>query len=237
MKAVIIDDEPIARDGIKLLANQIPYLQIENEFGNPLLAQEYILTNPLLDLIFLDVEMPGITGIDYLKAMPPKCHVILTTAYPQYALDAFELDVVDYLLKPIRIERFAKAVQKVKEILELQKYDLEINDKDDFIFIKSDRKYIKLSLDDILFIKGLKDYVIIHTNKEKYMTAMNVGTIGRQLPGSLFARVSKSYIINTNYIKSIDLDLINLEGYEIPLGNTYKEAFVKKYVKDKLLKR
>ena len=237
MKAIIIDDEPIARQGISILAKQVPFLEICGEFGNPLLAQEYIVTHPDLDLIFLDVEMPGITGIDYLKAMPPHCHVILTTAYQQYALDAFELDVVDYLLKPIRIDRFAKAVSKVKELLALQKHDLEINDQDDFIYIKSDRKYIKLSLSDILFIKGLKDYVIIHTAKEKYMTAMNVGTINRQLDEAIFARVSKSYIINVNYIKNIDTDTIDIESHEIPLGNTYKDGFLKKYVKGNLLKR
>jgi len=237
MKAIIIDDEPIARQGISILAKQLPYLEICGEYGNPLLAQEYIVTHSDLDLIFLDVEMPGITGIDYLKSMPPHCHVILTTAYQQYALEAFELDVVDYLLKPIRIERFAKAVGKVKEILALQKHDLEINNQDDFIYIKSDRKYIKLALNDILFIKGLKDYVIIHTANEKYMTAMNVGTINRQLDDTSFARVSKSYIINVNYINNIDLDTIDLSGQEIPLGNTYKDAFLKKHVKDKLLKR
>ena len=237
MKAIIIDDEPIAREGIKLLSNQIPNLEIDGEFGNPFMAQEYILQNKDLDLIFLDVEMPGITGIDYLKSMPPKCYVILTTAYPQYALDAFELDVIDYLLKPISIERFAKAVNKVKEILELQNHDLEINSTDPFIYIKSDRKFIKLSLQDISHIKGLKDYVIIHSADQKYMTAMNVGTIARQLPSETFARVSKSYIVNINYIKSIDVDTITLKDAEIPLGKSYKEDFLNNYIKGKLLKR
>lgn len=237
MKAIIIDDEPIARQGIQLLANQIPFLSIEGEFGNPLMAQEFIVTNPDLDLIFLDVEMPGITGINYLKSMPPKCQVILTTAYQQYALEAFELDVVDYLLKPIRIERFAKAVNKVKEIIELQSHDLEISDKEPFIFIKSERRYIKLSLEEIMYIKGLKDYVIIHTAKEKYLTAMNVGTISRQLTDEIFARVSKSFVINVHYIKSIDQDIIDLSGTEIPLGNTYKEGFLKKYINNNLIKR
>lgn len=237
MKALIIDDEPIARQGIRILADQIPYLEIVGEFGNPLAAQEFIVTNKNLDLIFLDVEMPGMTGIGYLKSMPPKCQVILTTAYQQYALDAFELDVVDYLLKPIRIERFAKAVKKVKEIIELKNHSLEISDQEPFIYIKSERKFIKLALDDILFIKGLKDYVIIHTADAKYMTAMNVGTIARQLTDELFTRVSKSFVININYIKSIDQDIIDLAGHEIPLGKTYKEAFLNKYIKDNLLKR
>ncbi len=238
MKAIIIDDEPIARKGIRLLAEQISNLDIIAEFGNPLLAQEFIVNNKdQLKLVFLDVEMPGLTGIEYLKSMPPQCHVVLTTAYPQYALEAFELDVVDYLLKPISIDRFAKAIKKVREISELQNHDLEFKSSDDFIFIKSDRKYIKLALNDILFIKGLKDYVIIHTKDQKFMTAMNVGTIHKQLPSEQFARVSKSYIINTNYVNSIDVDLIYIGEHEVPLGNTYKEGFLKKYVKGKLLKR
>ena len=162
MKAIIIDDEPIARRGIRILAEKIPYLDILAGFGNPLKAQEFIVTHADLDLIFLDVEMPGVTGIEYLKAMPPRCFVILTTAYQQYALEAFELDVIDYLLKPIRLNRFAKAVGKVKELMELQKHDLEIEENQSFIYIKSDRKFIKLSLSEIRYIKGLKDYVIIH---------------------------------------------------------------------------
>ncbi len=237
MKAIIIDDEPIARQGIRLLADQIPYLSIETEFGNPLIAQEYIVTHKELDLIFLDVEMPGITGVNYLRSMPPKCQVILTTAYPQYALEAFELDVIDYLLKPIRIERFAKAVHKVKELLALQSYELEVQDKDSCIYIRSDRKYIKLTLEEIVFIKGLKDYVIIHTLDGKYLTAMNVGTIARQLDDDIFARVSKSYIINVNFIQSIDQEIINCVDQEIPLGKAYKEEFLKKYINKSLLKR
>ena len=237
MKAIIIDDEPIARKGIKILAEKISFLEIVGEFGNPLVAQEFIYSHQDLDLIFLDVEMPGLTGINYLKSMPPACQVVLTTAYQQYAIEAFELDVTDYLLKPIRFERFLKAVNKVREVLSLQKHEIEFQGKNDFIYIKSERKYINLPLKDILFIKGLKDYVIIHTAQQKYMTAMNVGTIGRQLPAHQFARVSKSYIINIEYISSIDLDTIDLKGHEIPLGNTYKEDFINQYVKGNLLKR
>ena len=237
MRAVIIDDEPIARDGIRILADQIPYLEIVAEYGNPLMAQEYLGSKSEVDIVFLDVEMPGITGIEFLKSMPPKAHVILTTAYPQYALEAFELDVVDYLLKPIRLERFAKAIQKVKDLSNLQQHDLEINESEDFFFIKSERKFIKLFFDDVTYIKGLKDYVIIFTKSEKYMTAMNVGTIAKQLPVHIFSRVSKSYIINVNYISQIDVDIIDINGHEIPLGKSYKDHFIKTYVKGKLLKR
>lgn len=237
MKAIVIDDEPMARQGIEILVAQIPYIELIGSFSNPIAAQEFILSTPELDLIFLDVEMPVMPGVEYLKAMPPKCQVILTTAYQQYALEAFELDVLDYLLKPIRLDRFVKAVSKAKEIIELQKHEIEIDSSDTFIFIKSDRKFIKLELKDITYIKGLKDYVIIHTIDTKYMTAMNVSTILKQLPADMFTRVSKSYIINVDRVTTIDVDTITLGEIEIPLGNAYKEKFLSTFVKDKLVKR
>ena len=237
MRSIIIDDEPIAREGIRLLAKQVPYLEIDAEFGNPLMAQEYLLSNKELDVIFLDVEMPGLTGIDFLKITSTNCHIILTTAYPQYAIEAFDLNVTDYLLKPIRLQRFVKAVNRVRELQQLKKHELEFKSNDHHVYIKSDRKYIKLALSEIVFIKGLKDYVIIHTMNEKFMTAMNVGTMARQLPDDKFVRVSKSFIINSDYISSIDTDTIMVAGNEIPLGNTYKENFVTRFVKTNLLKR
>ena len=237
MTAIIIDDEPIARKGIQLLADQIPDLNIIGSFPNPLIAQETIATRKDLDILFLDVEMPGITGIEFLKIMPPQCYVILTTAYQQYAIEAFELDVVDYLLKPVSLDRFVKAINKVRELKSLQSYDAEVSDKNDFVYIKSERKFVKLALSDIHYVKGMKDYVIIHTSNEKYMTAMNVGTIYSHLDHKQFARVSKSYIINVSFIDSIDIDTIMLSGKEIPLGRTYKDDFLEKFVKGKLLKR
>ncbi len=237
MTAIIIDDEPIARKGIQLLADQIPDLNIIGSFPNPLIAQETIATRKDLDILFLDVEMPGITGIEFLKIMPPQCYVILTTAYQQYAIEAFELDVVDYLLKPVSLDRFVKAINKVRELKSLQSYDAEVSDKNDFVYIKSERKFVKLALSDIHYVKGMKDYVIIHTSNEKYMTAMNVGTIYSHLDHNQFARVSKSYIINVSFIDSIDIDTIMLSGKEIPLGRTYKDDFLEKFVKGKLLKR
>ena len=127
MKAIIIDDEPIARKGIQLLVDKIPDLHVIGSFPNPLIAQETITTSKELDILFLDVEMPGITGIEFLKVMPPQCYVILTTAYQQYALEAFELDVVDYLLKPISLDRFVKAVNKVRELQSLQSYEAAVS--------------------------------------------------------------------------------------------------------------
>ncbi len=237
MNYIIIDDEPIARKGVRILADQISDLYFVGEYANPIIAQEKINQIEQLDIIFLDIEMPGLNGLQYLRDIRPSTSVILTTAYSQYALEAFELDVIDYLLKPIKMSRFLKAVQKVREYHNLVLQEGKIEQDDDAIYIKSDRKYIKLSLSEITYIKGLKDYVVIHTDKQKYMTAMNVGTINKQLPDHHFARVSKSYIINTNYINSIDVDKIILNNVEIPLGNTYKEDFINRFVKGSLLRR
>ena len=237
MKYLIIDDEPIARKGIRLLADQVPWLEYLGEFPNPILAQDYIKSSKDLDLIFLDIEMPGITGIQFLRDMRPDAAVILTTAYSQYGVEAYELDVIDYLLKPVSMSRFLKAVQKAKEMSQAELTESDIKESEQIIYIKADRKFIKLSFADLLYIKGHKDYVMIHTKDKKYMTAMNIGTIFNQLSHNIFPRVSKSYIINTSYIESIDIDFIVLHNEEIPLGASYKEDFLERFVKGNLLKR
>lgn len=236
MKCIIIDDEPLARKGIELLIQKVDFLEVEEQFPTALEATNY-LANHDVDLIFLDIEMPGLNGLQFLNAIPIKAQVILTTAYPQYALEAFELDVVDYLLKPIKFERFYKAVNKAREYSSLDDlYGVE-KAEIDFFYIKSDRKFIRLFFDDILYIKGMKDYVMICTDKKKYMTAMNVGTTYKQLPHDRFARVSKSYIIHINKITQIDTDFIYLGDMDIPLGTSYKEDFINTYVKKNLIGR
>ena len=144
--------------------------------------------------------------------------VILTTAYSQYAVEAYELDVVDYLVKPIKFERFVRSVAKAEEILKMSESPCVFDAfEDKFIFIKSERKYIKINFDDLLFIEGLKDYVIIHATHGKYMTAMNVKTIFNKLPESMFFRVSKSYIVNVNHIDDIEGAYINIKGNQVPV--------------------
>lgn len=235
---IVIDDEPLAREGVKLHIADTDLLVFKAEFGNAIKAGEYLTMNDV-DIIFLDIEMPGLSGLEFLRLIPNKSMVILTTAYPQYALEAFELEVVDYLLKPIKFDRFFKAVNKAIDVIKLKATgisELEPNPETD-IYIKSDRKYVKLSYDEIKYIKGLKDYVIVHTDKGKYITALNVKTILKKLPANKFARVSKSYIINIAKIESVDIDTIFLSGEEIPLGNSYKEEFLKRHINSKLLKR
>lgn len=236
MKYIIIDDEPLARKGIRILADQVSDLVYVAEFSNPLQVENSWASIGAIDLMFLDIEMPGVNGLQYLKELRPDVHVILTTAYDQYAIEAFELDVADYLLKPVKLSRFLNAVKRVREYKSLTNTEPSFNE--DAIYLKADRKFVRLHLADILYIKGLKDYVIVHTTDgRKHMTALNMSTIYNQLPDKIFARVSKSYIVNTHYIESVDIDTLIVHDQEIPLGNSYKDGFIDKYIKGTLLKR
>jgi len=235
---IIVDDEPLAREGMRLNCDQVPFLDHRGDFANALVASDYLVKNDV-DLIFLDIEMPGLNGLEFIRSMTKSPHVILCTAYPQYALESYELDVIDYLVKPIKFERFFKAINKVKDYIELDattRSEVD-NYEDSFMYIKSDRQYVKVFYDDILYIKGMKDYVVIHTKQKKYMTSMNVKTILAQLPDTLFARISKSYIIQVKQIKSIGVDTIYTDNNELPLGPSYKEAFINKFVKTNLVSR
>ncbi len=235
---ICIDDEPFGREGIDLNAKDIPFLEKKAEFQNAILASDWLSSNEV-DLIFLDIEMPGLNGIDFIKTLKSRQQIVLTTAYPQFALEAFELDVIDYLVKPIKFDRFLKAVNKVREILEAKQAPESIIEayEDTFMYIKSERKYVKIYYKDVLYIKGLKDYVMIFTNTAKIMTALNIKTIHKQLPSKLFARVSKSYIVQVRQIETIDVDEMLVGKTEIPLGPSYKEEFIKKYVLTNLVSR
>ncbi len=240
MKCIIVDDEPFAREGILLNAAEVHFLEVVGEFSNALEANNF-LSNHDVDLMFLDIEMPGISGLDLIRSLKRRPQIILTTAYPQYALEGYELDVADYLVKPIRLDRFIKAVNKAKEIHDLHNTPMPapVEITPEYIYIKSERKYIKVFFKDVAYIKGMKDYVIIYTaTRDKVITAMNMKTIYDQLPSHIFARVSKSHIVNINFINSVDIDSINLAGLnteEIPLGDTYREDFITRYVKTNLI--
>ncbi|MBU0764118.1 MAG: LytTR family DNA-binding domain-containing protein [Bacteroidetes bacterium] len=238
MKCIIVDDEPLAREGMKLNINEVSSLELTGSFENALEANDFLLNNEI-DLIFLDIEMPEITGLEFLKTLVNQPMVILTTAYPQYALESYDLDVIDYLVKPIRIERFIKAVNKAEEFHKLKRSGKNVIESigEDYIFVKSERKYVKIFFRDIKYIEGLKDYVIIHANNKKIMTAMNVKTIDNQLPDEIFVRINKSYIINFHSINEIDNDFVIIDTSEIPIGRTYKDDFIKNFVNKRLIKR
>jgi DNA-binding LytR/AlgR family response regulator len=241
MKCIIIDDEPLAREGMQMHVKNMPQLQLMGSFSNPLDAA-LLLQQGSIDLVFLDINMPEMNGLDFVKTLAHTPLIIFATAYPQYALDSYELDAVDYLLKPIRFERFVKAVNKAQNYLDLlQSKDLTTNQiesvSQEFIFIKADRKFFKIYFKDINYIEGLKDYVIIHTAERKVITAMNLKTIFDQLPPTIFARISKSYIVNTAHIVSFDQFSVYLKNAELPIGNTFKDEFFRDYVEAKIVKR
>jgi DNA-binding LytR/AlgR family response regulator len=240
MTCIIVDDEPLARQGMEMNIATVSSLQLLGSFSNALAANDF-LRKANADLMFLDINMPELSGLDFLKSLRDAPLVIFTTAYPQYALESYELDAIDYLVKPIRIERFLKAVNKAENHLKLLQQEGSNNQveriEDDFVFIKADRKYFKIWFKDILYIEGLKDYVIIFTTDNKIITSMNVKTIAAQLPVSIFARVSKSYIVNTLHISSFDNELIYIQDNEIPLGQSFRDDFIKQYIDGKIVKR
>jgi DNA-binding LytR/AlgR family response regulator len=240
MNCIIIDDEPLAREGVQLLIDQTRDLNLLGSFGNTQLATVFLQENPV-DLVFLDIQMPGMNGLDFAKTIPLKTLVIFTTAYSEYALDSYEVEAIDYLIKPIKLERFQKAVGKALSYRNLLAKDNSGNNietvADDYFFVKADRKIFKIYFKDILFIEGLKDYVVLHTDEQKIITAMNIKTIHEQLPQHIFVRVSKSYIINVHQIASFDNNTVFIRKNEIPVGNAYRTYFFDEFVAKKLLSR
>jgi DNA-binding LytR/AlgR family response regulator len=240
MKCILIDDEPLAREGLQNSLRGITSVELLESFSNAIDANEYLKTN-MVDLMFLDIEMASLNGLEFAKSLIYKPIIIFITAYPQYALDGFELDAIDYLMKPVRIERLLKAINKAENYLKLLQNDKEEPEtasiEDDYVFIKSDRRFVKIFFKEILYIEGLKDYVIIRTETKKVLTAMNIKTIHAQLPDKNFTRVSKSFIVNTDHIVSVDAHSIYIKDEEIPIGANFKELFYEKFVSEKIIKR
>lgn len=227
MKYIIVDDEPIARRGIEKLAGQIGSLELVGSFENAEAAGMFMIANQV-DLAFLDIQMSGISGMDLARQMSSATLIIFTTAYAEFAVDSYELDAVDYLLKPIRPGRFEKAVAKA-----LSYHEILVSEKDknqmeqvesNFIFIKSDRRYFKVDFKNILFIEALKDYVIIQTVKQRLITHLNLKTIHEMLPQTIFLKPNRSYIINKDHIDSFSNNDIFIDKYEIAISNAYRDS-------------
>jgi DNA-binding LytR/AlgR family response regulator len=232
MNCIIVDDEPLAREELQAQIKEISKVEILGKFSNAPSALAFLKDNDV-DLIFLDIEMPMVTGLEFAARLPKKALIIFTTAYSQYALDSYELDAIDYLLKPIPKERLEKAINKAETYKKLLSDDTEKSiiegGTDDFLIIKSERRYHKIKFSDIRYIEGLKDYVVIYTISQKLITAMNLKNIHQKMPQDIFLRVSKSYIVNTNYVESFDHHSIFVGGYEISLGEVYKKEFFSIY--------
>lgn len=227
MKCIIVDDEPIARKGIKKLMDQISQLELLDTFNSAEAASEFINTTTV-DLVLLDIQMPGINGIEFARSIPKHTLIIFTTAYSEYALDSYEVDAVDYLVKPIDAAKFRKAVDKAityhSLLMDEEEKSVE-QVEEEFIFVKSDRRFFKVNLKDILFIEGLKDYVIIQLENQRIITRMTLKSIHEMLPQSTFLRINRSYIINRNKIESFDNNDVFIGKYEIAIGNMYRDEF------------
>lgn len=240
MNCIVVDDEPLAREGIKSLIAKTKELKLLGSFGSANAAADFMAANSV-DLIFLDIQMPGINGIDFAKAVPPKTLIIFTTAYTEFALDSYEVEAIDYLIKPVKFDRFQKAVSKAAGYLQLLRTDNSANNietaADDYFFVRDGIKVFKVQFRDILFIEGLKDYVVLHTDEQKIMTAMNLKTIHDQLPQNTFVRISKSYIINVKQIDSFDNNNVFIRKHEIPIGNAYRAYFFNDFVEKRTLSR
>jgi DNA-binding LytR/AlgR family response regulator len=240
MNCIIVDDEPLAREAIEMLIEKAQSLVLLGSFNSAPTASKYMLDNTV-DLVFLDIQMPGTNGIEFAKTIPQETFVIFTTAFSEFATDSYEVDAIDYLIKPIKLERFQKAVDKAQTYSKLLKADYSNNNieniANDYFFVKADRKIFKIYFNDILFIEGLKDYVVMHTENQKVITAMNIKTIHEQLPKNMFVRVSKSYIINAKKIDSVDNNTVYIGKNEIPIGNIYRDFFFDEYVTKKILSR
>lgn len=238
IRCLVVDDEPLALHIIEDYISKVPFLTLVKSTTNPIEALTMVQEGGV-DLVFLDVQMPELTGIQFLKISNGKAKMILTTAYPQYALEGYELDVVDYLLKPIAFDRFFKAVQKAQAIIrpsanstpvveQVQPQQQPQNDfMSDFIFVKSEHKIQKVYLRDILFIEGLKDYISIFTPQERIITLQNMKKMEDALPERHFIRVHKSYIVSLNKIDSIERSRIWIGEKIIPVGDTYRDDFFK----------
>lgn len=235
LKCIAVDDEPLALDIIEDYVSKVPFLQLVKRTENAIEALQMVQAGGI-DLVFLDIQMPDLTGIQFLKIANSKANYILTTAYSQYALESYDLNVSDYLLKPIAFDRFYKAVEKVHNQLQKQEPAAAVPEPvpvvpsptaQDFIFVKTEHKIQKIELDNILYIEGLKDYISIFTKTERVITLQNMKKMEETLPKGDFIRVHKSYIIALDKIESIERSRIAIAGKTIPIGDTYRDEFFK----------
>lgn len=223
IKCVIVDDEPLAIEVLVNYFKSYPDFEIIGEFNNSIQALDFIKKNST-DVLFVDIDMPMMSGFEMIKLYENKnsTQIIITTAYREFAAESYDLDVLDYLVKPIPMSRFIKCVSKIEHAM---KKETVAPTKCEFIIIKVDKKIIKLSLDDIIFIEGMKEYIKVITLDKTYITHRTLTSISEELPENLFYRVHKSFIVSLNKINSIEGNILHMSGYKIPIGRKFtKEA-------------
>ncbi len=233
MKCVAIDDEPLALDILKDYMAKVPFLECVGVFRNPLKALDYIRRKKI-DLIFLDINMPDLSGIQFLKTLKKPPLVVFTTAYSEYALESYDYDAVDYLLKPIEFERFVKAANKAGEMLRVKSKDMSIlSGERDYLFIKSGTNFYKVKTKDIYYIKGTGNYVTFVLDQKEILSLMTMSKALESLPEELFVRVHKSYIVNSLHVDLIENEEVRIRRERIPIGDRYRQSFfdsIKKHI-------
>jgi len=225
LTALIIDDEPLAQDVLEDHLRQLPYAQLDGRFNNAWDALKFLAINEV-DVVLLDIEMPEMNGIDFLKSLSPAPLTIFTTAYRNYAFEGFELGVIDFLLKPVSFTRFCLAMEKARDFLSLKTHNSSFetgSDAPDFIFVKSGVQRIKLFFDEVTHIQGLKDYAIIYAPGKKVVVKGSVKSMHEIFPATRFIRVHKSFIVAKDKINRIEKNRIIIKDNQIPIGRNYKE--------------
>lgn len=228
IKSIIVEDEPLARSGLENYVKEVDFLMLIASCENAVDANN-LLAKHHPDLMFLDIQMPRLTGIDFLKSLSHPPMVIITTAYPNYALQGFELDVVDYLVKPYPFDRFLKAVNKARDIYSLKTQSAEsIIHNSDYFFVKTDKKLEKVVFSELLFVEAMENYVIMHTHSGKVITMMTMKTMEDKLPENDFLRVHKSFIVNRNHIHSIEGNELVVGQTKIPISRNNKNQVIER---------
>lgn len=224
ISCIIVDDEPLAVDVLKSYCEVTPSLKLLNTFNDPILALNFVNSNNV-DLIFLDIEMPKLRGVDFVISLSRKRNIIFTTAYPEYALKSYDLDALDYLVKPISLPRFLKAINKLENLNQPAQVEKTPHQAETSFFVRADYENIKIHSSDLVYIEGLKDYLKLHLKDQEkpVLTLMSFKQIEKLLPQENFLRCHRSYQINKNFIDSVSKNSMVLKGKRIPIGETYKQ--------------
>jgi len=238
LKCLIVDDEPIARKLLEEYVSDIDFLELQGKVENPIKAAAFLKGNSV-DLIFLDVNMPQVSGIDFLRTNSVKPMTIMTTAYTEYAIDSFDLNVMDYLVKPFSFERFRKACNKAKDLFSLQhrKNDTFFEPHKSYFFVKCDRRIEKIFYDELLYVEAMQNYVVLHTENKKFIVYLTIKSIVEQLPPQIFLKIHKSTIVNVDKIKSILGNEISVGKSKLLISKTLHETVLQEILKDRLIKR
>jgi DNA-binding LytR/AlgR family response regulator len=238
LNCIIVDDEPVARKLLEEYIEDVDFFQLIGKAENPVKAN-VLLNNNKVDIIFLDINMPKMSGIQFLRTSASLPPTILTTAYTEYAIEGFELDVLDYLVKPFSFERFLKACNKAKEYFELQNNfsEKKSSEEHSYFFAKCNGKIEKIFYDELLYVEAMLNYVVLHTEERKLIVYLTIKGITEQLPTDIFLKVHKSAIININKIKSIEGNEINMGKAKVIISQNLQENVMRKILKDRMLKR